>query len=1709
MPLDVFELRKQVVDEYQKYVHSFVRVFDERIHGYIKRRLSEGALWPEAVLQLNPAFEMDRTLGEMAGDGVLMPDTARFFGEGLRLFRHQRQAIDLALRGEPYVVTTGTGSGKSLTYLAPIYDDILRNEPERHTVRALLIYPMNALINSQIEALENYQRDNFPGSPVRFARFTGQDRQEDRERILADPPHILLTNYVMAEYMLLRPGERPLLETATRDLRTLVMDELHFYRGRQGADTAMLTRRLQETAGRDLQAVATSATMVTGGSRAERNEAVAELVSKFFGLDIPAANVVDETLERVTSIPAAPTEKEDIRAAVEAPAPAPEAEAVRRHPLAAWAEEAFGLEQKDGRWVRRRPETFEDVARRLAKESGLAVERCRTPLRRVLEAGNEAGRSAGRPLFAFRLHQWLSSGSSVYATLEAPDAREFSMSGQYKADGERVLYPLAFCRECGQEYYLASLTEEDGAEQLIPRSPLAGISEEDLDDIKGYFAVEHDELWAGDDNDLPEFWFNERKAGRIIKPNYGQYRPQRYCAAPDGSLDPPDGSGVEGWFLPHKFLICLRCRAVYDTRVGDYRKLSSLSQTGRSTATTISMNAAVAGMANQDLDRTEAKSLSFTDNRQDASLQSGHLNDFVQVAQLRAGLVEAVRRNGTLTFDRLGLAVFEALDLEPGDFLRVSVAGGPGYEQGRRAMVDLLEYRALEDLSRDWRITQPNLEQTGLLRIEYTGLDDLAADHSLWDGLPAISDASAATRRRVLHAFLDHLRMGLAVDAPPLTEAAARRLIRNTDQWLRDPWRLEDLDRPRTQSMALLPGVQANPFSRRRTMSLGRRSAVARYLRSPTTWNTDRTMTADESEFLVEGVVERLRGHLLATAAANQKNQDGGVRVLAGAMRWTAGGGGPAPPDPVRSKSLHLRRELPGMERANSYFTNLYQNQGRHLRGMAAAEHTGQIAADIRSEREDRFRNGELPALFCSPTMELGVDIRDLHTVHLRNVPPTPANYAQRSGRAGRGGQPALIVAFAAQGNAHDQYFFGRRGEMIAGAVAPARIDLENEDLVRAHLHSTWLATSGLSLGNSMTEILDLGAPGLPIAADKQAAITGAAGKRVIEEALHRGRRIAKRTQDIHKAQWFSQGWLEETLRTAPDQFDRAFDHWRDLYRSTCRLRDEARHLIDDPNAGWKEREEAERRETEARREIRLLLNQTKRHSESDFYPYRYLAGEGFLPGYNFPRLPVRVSVPVRGGRQLIDRPRFLGLTEFGPSNQIYHEGRKHRVQYAVLPPEGVEEHLEQARLCNVCGRAHTGASLGVDMCEHCGTRLDAENAQFPQRLLKQPMMRARPFERISSEEEERVRSGYLTTTHFRFGVHPLQAEVFSEGDCLLEVVHAPAANLWRINQGWRRSEQTGFAIDPRTGRWQGRAADQGGEAGQQPDAPLPITGIMPYVQDTRNILMIRPLVDQPSEEFLHTLLYAFKRAIQVEYQVEEQEIGAELIGRGDHRRLLFWEAAEGGIGVWERLAVEREALGRVAERALRLCHYDPSDGGDAAGGPAKCAVACYECLLSYSNQPYHRYIDRRLLPDFLRRLAHAETVQEGERDNDRHYQHLLGLVDPHSALERNFLRFLYNNDLRLPDKAQNRPVADIPVQPDFYYDRERRPGVCVFVDGPHHDEPRQRETDEQRRARLQDYGYRVVIIRYDQPFDEQVERYPDLFGASNQDPENRRPNNG
>jgi len=1702
MTFDVFHLRDTVVGEYRDYFESFVHIDDPRIRDYVSRKLSEGEPWPDAVLQLNPAYEAGSTLGELAGRGAIAPETARFFGDHLRLHRHQEEALAAAQRGEPYIVTTGTGSGKSLTYLVPIVDHVVHHDPGRPAIRAVIVYPMNALINSQIEALQRFAA-GWPDCPVRFARYTGQEDDERRAEIINNPPHILLTNYAMLEYLLIRPYERSLVEQMTRELQFLVMDELHVYRGRQGADVAMLMRRVQERAKtRRLQFVGTSATLATEGHPEERNARIAEVGSTLFGVQVPAGNVVGETLSRVSTVPA-PKARDVLHAAVEMPSVS-SGEDVRAHPLAAWLEEAFGLVEEDGRLVRRSPVTFAEGVDRLARESGLDRALCAERLKAVLAAGNAARAASGDPLFAFRLHQFLASGSSIYATVEPAERRELTVRGQYVAPGVdergrlRFLFPLTFCRECGQEYYQVVLAPGNEAR---PRSPLPSPWDDDTEGTQGYLAMERNDL-RSDGEDLPEFWMEEMASGPRVRRNYERHVPRHVWVTPDGKVaDETLEGAVECWFQPRPFMLCLRCRAAYDLRSkNDFAKLTTLSQTGRSTATTLTTSSTVIGLQEEEIDPTARKVLSFTDNRQDASLQSGHLNDFVQVALLRGALVRALQEWGSFGFDRVGYVTFDALDLAPEQFMKEPRESGPGFMQARTAMIDLLQYRAFEDLRRAWRVAQPNLEQCGLLRIEYAGLEELARDESLWEGLPAVSEVSPERREAILRALLDHLRSRLAVDARCLQADEARQLFQRSHGLLREPWAVDEQEQPRDAMAALLPGVTSEHHERNSTVGLGCRSAAGRYLRSRHTWEIARDLQTGEVDALVRGIVAALRGHLLSVVA--RKGEDWGVQLMAGAMRWERGDGQAAGPDPVRSRSLHLRRQETLREEPNRFFERLYRDRAPLLKDVRGREHTGQVAMEDRIAREDEFREGKLAALFCSPTMELGVDISDLAVVHLRNVPPTPANYAPRSGRAGRGGRPALVLTFCSQGNAHDEHFFRQKERMIAGAVAPSRMDLANKELVEAHLHSVWLTIVGIPLGRSMADLLDLEDPAYPIAADRAAHLrTSPAREREIVEAFRHV--VGVDGSVITAAPWYTDSWVEGTVRDAPKAFDRAIDRWRELYRAAIRQREEARRAIDRPRTSREEKREAEQQEIEAKREIALLLNESDRYAESDFYPYRYLASEGFLPGFNFPRLPLRALVWTRDSAQSLNRPRFLGLQEFGPRNVIYHEGRKHRVTACVVPAGGLEGRLTSAKLCKTCGYLHAGQEAHqVDLCSYCGTRLDGTTMEWPQKLLEQPTVRTSRSTRITSDEEERAREGYRITTHYHFSpdTNFTRREVreAGAGEALLDVLYAPQAEVWRINHGWRRSkEQSGFTLDLETGRWAKREDDDVEDNTPDPTQKRPVAGIRPFVTDSRNILLLRPVCEtRDRTRFLATLAYALQRGIQFVYQIEELEVAVELVGKGEHQRLLLWEAAEGGTGVWERILSDRRSFAAVAREALRVCHSDPASGEQDPAWEGKCAVACYDCLLSYSNQREHQHIDRHLVREYLLRLTRADLAEPaGVRGYDERYRHLLQLADPRSSLERSFLTYLHDHRLRLPDLAQNRPAADLPVQPDFYYERDGLPGACVFVDGPVHDTPEQSSRDRELREALEDRGYRVIVIR-SESFEGQVERYPDIFGA-------------
>ena len=222
--MNIFEFRDRLVEDYSNYVNSFIQIRDPRIRNYVDKSLNSGTLWPEPLIQLNPSFEQGDSINNLVATGILHPECARIFrvnkkadneGDSLILRKHQSDAVQVAKTGSNYVLTTRTASGKSLAYIVPIVDYALRQQ-SKNSIKAIIVYPMNALANSQFGELEKFLCLGYPKDkpPVTFARYTGQENDEQREKIIQNPSDIILTNYVMLELILTRPYEKKLIEAA-------------------------------------------------------------------------------------------------------------------------------------------------------------------------------------------------------------------------------------------------------------------------------------------------------------------------------------------------------------------------------------------------------------------------------------------------------------------------------------------------------------------------------------------------------------------------------------------------------------------------------------------------------------------------------------------------------------------------------------------------------------------------------------------------------------------------------------------------------------------------------------------------------------------------------------------------------------------------------------------------------------------------------------------------------------------------------------------------------------------------------------------------------------------------------------------------------------------------------------------------------------------------------------------------------------------------------------------------------------------------------------------------------------------------------------------------------------------------------------------------------------------------------------------------------
>lgn len=1724
--MNIIDLYSSLKDSYKSYLSSFVAIKDKRIEDTVDDAIRNEQFLPQALIQFNPNFEKGIGVSEMIAKGLpIHPDLEKFFSTSF--YKHQQEAIELGCQGKEFIVTSGTGSGKSRTFMATIFNHILRNESAcKDKTIAIIVYPMNALINSQAEELARYKEDfeakTGRDCPFTFGKYTGQENETVRARMQQTPPNIILTNYMMLELLMTRAGnEETLRKCFLENLHFLVFDELHTYRGMQGSDVSFLIRRIKAQASGNVLCFGTSATMVSNDtmSYSEQREKVAEVASCIFGSTYSKEQIVDETLT-IGLADEEPTIQELTKAVNSAIPSGGDKEAIKKFPTAIWIEQNIALrwDRREQKYFRGSPVSFEMMAKKLNAEIGINNEKkCQDHIVAVLDWCNKRNIEGGTAILPYKIHQFIQQTGNVYATIGTSETRLISIEEKLYCEelshgNTKVMYyPIVFSRLSGHEFYVVTLDNEKCA--VMPRDFDGRIvSEDDTDIHDGYILIPHsgesisDYIVDQNSSDLPDEWFNFSRSGaRTIKKEYLDRLPKRINVSASGAytftnFSPVEGSGyIEALFVPSPLTLDPSSMAIYKGRQSEWSKLSKIGGEGRSTATTVLSYEDIVLMSKMGEEEANRKVMTFVDARQDAALQAGHFNDFIRIGKVRSAIWNAVK-NSSAPIDCSSIArlVLENLHLTNDEFSKRPGLRGGRASEVRDIMMQFLSTIIYDDLAGNWTVIMPNLEDCALLRIDYKYLhDEITGENDserLYD-VPELEGLTDEKKEEFITQILDYFRHRLCIKSDERTEAAAKDTKKKVMENLRMPWSLEENDRiDSAHELFIEKPNRRNVFN---LESGGYRSKLSSFVRDYLSSETGKVIASDaEYVAYMKGLFNVLSNYIIENNGTYQLDYN--------SILWSAGDMVHPHIDRIKVRTLSSDVEL--NVKPNQYFQDFYQNIPLGTVNLEAKDHTGQVPKEEREKREQEFREGKFPILYCSPTMELGIDIRDLSVVGMRNVPPTPANYTQRAGRAGRSGQAALIYTYCRPRNSHENYYLHNPEKMVKGEVKAPRMELINEELFRTHLHSTALSLCPIpQLSDGIAQLVDYTDINnitikdevrhhLQLSQHRKNEIKAVFTK-VISDTFVQGK-----INGESKPYWFSDTWMDNILNAYEHDFDRALDRWRSLYKQAQTQIEEASAVINNRIYGEnsQEKKDAHLKQSrgELQRDMLLGVNQGKNREENEFYPYRYFASEGFLPGYNFTKLPQRAMLQYKSDKiEFLSRAKSLALSEFGPQNIIYDNGSKFRVSRMMLSGDPVSHKFFYNPQTGVIYKDQENAEHHVDIIT--GETLDGVTRLISGTCIQAQDMIASEAERITCQEEERNRKSYQVKTYFSSD-NPesiSECELKTEEKHLANIRYIPSCRITYFLESKNEENAHGFAFDTKTGDWVSgdRMRMIQAEADQHPEEAGRTKYVKLFTEVTANAIYIQPLQTLGLTDLgsVRTFLYAFKQAIEDVFQVEGSEIGGDIMGEGEVPNIFIYENAQGSLGVLDRLVKEPASYRDVIKRAYEICFGEQTEF--TSEELSELIPADYSNLLNYYNQPYHQDIDIRKIYATLKLMeeANVEVHHAGNMTSyDDQYSVLEAARDHSSSTEYKFLKYLYDHRLRLPDKAQPMFPLEYFVKPDFLYgDR-----IVIFCDGTPHDNPEIQADDKAKREVLEDAGYVVLAWHYATPIEDFINEHSDIF---------------
>ncbi len=1310
MPLHPITIVDRVIEEYRSYLMTEFRARDPRLRAALVEALDrKGFLAQEPFFQAHRPFKAGERWRDLGLDAKLAAVMEARSGSD-RAYLHQSAAIStlLAADARPVVVTTGTGSGKTECFLLPVIQNAIDDAVQFHKhsgLTAILVYPMNALANDQEERIRSYLAESGH-TYVQVAKYDRSTSATDRQQLRAHPPHILLTNYMMLEYLLVRPADRDAL-FANHRCRFLVLDEVHTYRGSLGANIALLVRRLRAHLARarqdwgtedpndrkrfpELLPVATSATIKSveeagrapGEVKALRDAAVREFLERLTGVPGARFAVIGEELSDVVVPATARWTAEPVD--LDPPDPA-DAAAVRR-PLARLAglPETASIDQAathagilwdlQGRLIRR-PRSVTDLVDEIVKEvperRAADPEKVRREVLLALSVG--AALPDGTPgALRLRTHRFIRGGWRFARCVDPACGQIYAKGETECAACGRKTAPLFICRGCGAHALRFVGADEPADAPLEPRHD-GSVEGKEWMLYDGPVEAADDEDVGGEvgepgDGHAAAGHAGEKMKGRSV--HVGSFDPGT-CAFSDVESDYP----VKAVLAPARNR-CLVCGGTAGSR-----DILTPVALGTSAAVRVVAEGLVESLADQNRGRPghdgKERLLIFSDSRQDAAHQARFITYAGRYDRMRRNLCRLLRQRGPLTLkDAVQGLMVAGVDAQ--DNPHAAGKKKADYLPGgiRANALAWEEAPLLDDLatSAGYRATILNL---GLVGVRYDRLDPYVRDCG--GSLAARLGIRIGQLAHLARCVLDEMRVHAALSRPMLcfhpSNPGCPEEFQKAADWERRirtpsgyPCKASGEPLSRMDEHDVAEGLKlCNAW---RASKGGRRPPsmeikVRRLLRRMGGIDPTEDDFLALMSFLVEPgliVKSRLFGFRQATDLLQVEADAVVLDLVAPAdrrkctvchvrMPWAE----PGAPCPACEGDLvpWPEEEIAG----NRYVQRILKES---LLPLVASEHTAQVTGEMRTDIEERFKAGPdvspLNVLACSPTLEMGIDVGGLDAVVMRNVPPRPDNYSQRGGRAGRRTRVGVVLGYA-RNTPHDGYFYDKPAEMIAGEIPAPPVGLGNRDVVVRHLNAIALGGAEPGLSGRMVDYIS---------------VKGELNQEKVDELLAAVRSRVDEAVDLAMAAWGpdvlagagfdTRDKLKAALEEFPARIRDVFDRVR---LQVVRLQEtiDAWLEIQDKKGEYRLRHAAE-----LKRRLLGIGDDKRDEGEADDrsagYPMRRLAEFGLLPGYEFPSLPgtLRLHRDEHEEEPLSVERRFA-LGQYQPGAIVHARGHRWAVR--------------------------------------------------------------------------------------------------------------------------------------------------------------------------------------------------------------------------------------------------------------------------------------------------------------------------------------------------------------------------------------------------------------------------------------------------------------